>query len=142
MSRPLEPLSMSLDSDSFQCNHLEQFPQCQCNCCLELHQAAVTTSDSTNVASPALSTLPCLLQSWRKRIDAFNDDEPKSYSHRRLHQRPALSSLSLSCELRHPRLERQQATCPFSTIWSNFPSSLEIYARPRHSQHFIRDATD
>ncbi|KAH7488911.1 Crinkler effector protein 5 [Phytophthora ramorum] len=105
--------------------------------------------------------LPCLLQSWKKRIEAMDDDRDR---HRGAHRRrcchttsscSSMSSMSSSDEspaspppcsgfpLRgprsHPRLERQQAVCALSAIWSGFssspPPSPEIYAKPRCRRH-------
>ncbi|KAL3664676.1 hypothetical protein V7S43_010425, partial [Phytophthora oleae] len=150
MSRPVD--TPPSPSDSFLCDRIQQFRQRMRSRCLEAHRATVTASEA-----PAI---PCLLQSWRKRIEAMDDSEAQQRHRGHCHFRkpgytPSNSSTEESDESTaspppcrfpfrgprmHPRLERQQAVCSLSGIWSGFtssspPPSPEIYAKPRHRQH-------
>ncbi|EGZ06350.1 hypothetical protein PHYSODRAFT_531121 [Phytophthora sojae] len=153
------------------CERIQQFRERMRSRCL----AAASGSDATEN-----SAIPCLLQSWRKRIEAM-DDEPQQQQqahrhhrgHRHFgqhHRRPCHAAAESSASERdasssssspssppptcggfpfrggprmlHPRLERQQAVCSLSGIWSGFASSSlspppppEIYAKPRHRRH-------
>ncbi|KAF1794810.1 hypothetical protein JG687_00014442 [Phytophthora cactorum] len=145
MPRPLDSSDAPSDSGSFLCERIQQFRQRMRSRCLEAHRAASAGSDD-------VSGLPCLLQSWRKRIETMNDAEPQHRHRSHCHRRPRTSTESdesasppPGCPLRgprvlHPRLERQQAVCSLSGIWSGFtssspPPSPEIYAKPRRRPH-------
>ncbi|KAG1694321.1 hypothetical protein DVH05_021673 [Phytophthora capsici] len=146
MPRPVD--TPPSPSDSSLCDRIQQFHQRMRSRCLEAHRASTTASDG--------SAIPCLLQSWRKRIEAM--DDPDAQHRKRSHcqfRKASNSSTDESDESTaspppcrfpfrgprmHPKLERQQAVCSLSGIWSGFtssspPPSPEIYAKPRHRRH-------
>ncbi|KAG7378312.1 hypothetical protein PHYPSEUDO_010269 [Phytophthora pseudosyringae] len=138
------------------CERMQQLRQRMRSRCLEAHRSAAAASDD--------ASLPCLLQAWRKRIEAMDDKSERHRGHRG-HRRPCYTASASSCtdesdasssasasppacagfpfrgpRLLHPRLERQQAACSLSGLWSGLtaaspPPSPEIYAKPRHRRH-------
>jgi hypothetical protein len=141
------------------CDRLQQLRQRMRSRC-EAHRAASASASSSSAAAP--TAVPCLLQSWRKRIEAM-DDEPRPHHQRRIHRKPCCTSSASSTSsesddpppscgfgprrgprMLHPRLERQQAVCSLSGLWGGFgftststspPPSPEIYAKPRCRRH-------
>ncbi|OWZ10937.1 hypothetical protein PHMEG_00016115 [Phytophthora megakarya] len=107
------------------CDRIQQFRQRLRTRCIDRENATTATG------------IPCLLQTWRKRIEAM-EEEPQ-HRHKR-GSRLAPDSGDSSCcrgpRMLHPRLERQPATCSLSDMWNNWtsspPPSPEIYAKPRH----------
>lgn len=145
MPRPVDSSDPPSASGSLFCERIQQFHQRVRSRCLEAQRTSDTGSND-------VSGLPCLLQSWRKRIEAM-DDTPQHRHKGLCHRRPRNSSTEsdeaasprFGCPFRgpripHPRLERQEAVCSLSGIWSgltssNPPPSPEIYAKPRRRPH-------
>ncbi|KAE8999710.1 hypothetical protein PR003_g14374 [Phytophthora rubi] len=155
MPRPVPSPSSSPSSASpdggFLCERMQQFRQRMRSRCL----AAASASGAESTEAGAI---PCLLQSWRRRIEAMDDEQQQTHRHHRGHRHhrrachAAASTESSATEsdesspsspppacggfpfrgprMLHPKLERQQAACSLSGIWDGFRSSSSAASPP------------
>ncbi|KAE9310658.1 hypothetical protein PF008_g20399 [Phytophthora fragariae] len=80
MPRPVPSPSSSPSASpdgSFLCERMQQFRQRMRSRCL----AAAAGAESTEAGA-----IPCLLQSWRRRIEAMDDEQQQSHRHHRGHR--------------------------------------------------------